>query len=70
MAQADALGAHTGFLYQHVHELSNLIEDVLVPQAGLRRDALVDELTDALGATAAAVVLSTHDRQLLRDVDD
>ena len=32
--------------------------------------ALVDELTDALGATAAAVVLSTHDRQLLRDVDD
>ncbi len=30
--------------------------------------ALVDELTDALGATAAAVVLSTHDRQLLRDV--
>lgn len=32
--------------------------------------ALVDELTDALGATQAAVVLSTHDRQLLRDVDD
>lgn len=32
--------------------------------------ALVDELTDALGATAAAVVLSTHDRQLLRDVDE
>ncbi|WP_336643731.1 ABC-F family ATP-binding cassette domain-containing protein [Microbacterium sp. MMO-113] len=32
--------------------------------------ALVDELTDALGATAAAVVLSTHDRQLLRDVSD
>jgi macrolide transport system ATP-binding/permease protein len=32
--------------------------------------ALVDELTDALGATEAAVVLSTHDRQLLRDVDD
>jgi macrolide transport system ATP-binding/permease protein len=31
--------------------------------------ALVDELTDALGATQAAVVLSTHDRQLLRDVD-
>ncbi|MGF2948208.1 ABC-F family ATP-binding cassette domain-containing protein [Microbacterium alcoholitolerans] len=30
--------------------------------------ALVDELTDALGATQAAVVLSTHDRQLLRDV--
>ena len=30
--------------------------------------ALVDELTDALGATEAAVVLSTHDRQLLRDV--
>ena len=32
--------------------------------------ALVDELTDALGATQAAVVLSTHERQLLRDVDD
>lgn len=32
--------------------------------------ALVDELTDALGATSAAVVLSTHDRQLLRDVDE
>ncbi len=32
--------------------------------------ALVDELTDALKATSAAVVLSTHDRQLLRDLDD
>ncbi len=32
--------------------------------------ALVDELTEALGGTPAAVVLSTHDRQLLRDVDD
>ncbi|MEV0947561.1 ABC-F family ATP-binding cassette domain-containing protein [Rhodococcus sp. NPDC049939] len=32
--------------------------------------ALVDELTDALGATQAAVVLSTHDRQFLRDIDD
>ncbi|RUR01199.1 ABC-F family ATP-binding cassette domain-containing protein [Labedella endophytica] len=32
--------------------------------------ALVDELTDALGVTEAAVVLSTHDRQLLRDVDE
>lgn len=31
--------------------------------------ALVDELTDALGATQAAVILSTHDRQLLRDVE-
>ncbi|NLU84859.1 ABC-F family ATP-binding cassette domain-containing protein [Rhodococcus sp. HNM0569] len=31
--------------------------------------ALVDELTDALGATAAAVVVSTHDRQLLTDLD-
>ena len=30
--------------------------------------ALVDELTDALGATQAAVVVSSHDRQLLRDV--
>ncbi|MFC6258704.1 AAA family ATPase, partial [Kocuria oceani] len=29
--------------------------------------ALVDELTEALAATAAAVVLTTHDRQLLRD---
>ena len=29
--------------------------------------ALVDELTAALDATAAAVVLATHDRQLLRD---
>lgn len=29
--------------------------------------ALVDELTEALGATSAAVVLATHDRQLLRD---
>ena len=32
--------------------------------------ALVDELTEALGATQAAVILSSHDRQLLRDVDD
>lgn len=32
--------------------------------------ALVDELTEALGTTQAAVVLSTHDRQLLRDVAD
>lgn len=31
--------------------------------------ALVDELTDALNATQAAVVVSTHDRQLLRDVE-
>ncbi|QDQ97313.1 ATP-binding cassette domain-containing protein [Tomitella fengzijianii] len=29
---------------------------------------LVDELTEALGGTEAAVVLATHDRQLLRDV--
>ena len=29
--------------------------------------ALVDELTQALEATDAAVVLSSHDRQLLRD---
>ncbi|GAA2840743.1 macrolide transport system ATP-binding/permease protein [Leucobacter komagatae] len=29
--------------------------------------ALVDELTEALGATEVAVVLSSHDRQLLRD---
>jgi macrolide transport system ATP-binding/permease protein len=28
---------------------------------------LVDELTEALAATAAAVVIATHDRQLLRD---
>lgn len=32
--------------------------------------ALVDELTDALNATQAAVIVSTHDRQLLRDVND
>ncbi|MBK1783199.1 ABC-F family ATP-binding cassette domain-containing protein [Prauserella cavernicola] len=31
---------------------------------------LVDELTEALGATGAAVVLATHDRQLLRDTAD
>ena len=31
--------------------------------------ALVDELTDALNATSAAVIVSTHDRQLLRDVE-
>lgn len=30
--------------------------------------ALVDELTEALSATAAAVVIVTHDRQLRRDV--
>ncbi|OLT36911.1 ABC transporter [Actinomadura sp. CNU-125] len=30
--------------------------------------ALVDELTDALQATSAAVVLATHDRQLQKDV--
>lgn len=29
---------------------------------------LVDELTDALGATDAVVVLATHDRQLRRDI--
>ncbi|MFI6909051.1 ATP-binding cassette domain-containing protein [Nonomuraea sp. NPDC050394] len=32
--------------------------------------ALVEELTQALHATAAAVVMATHDRQLLRDVAD
>lgn len=32
--------------------------------------ALVDELTDALGTTPAAVVVSTHDRQLLRDTGE
>lgn len=32
--------------------------------------ALVDELTEALGATNAAVIVSSHDRQLLRDVRD
>ncbi|KAA1424738.1 ABC-F family ATP-binding cassette domain-containing protein [Mumia zhuanghuii] len=31
--------------------------------------ALVDELTEALGATGAAVVVATHDRQMLRDLD-
>ncbi|MCD7443163.1 ATP-binding cassette domain-containing protein [Streptomyces lincolnensis] len=30
--------------------------------------ALVDELTDALRATGAAVVLATHDRQMQRDI--
>jgi macrolide transport system ATP-binding/permease protein len=30
--------------------------------------ALVDELTEALDATAAAVVVVTHDRQLRRDL--
>lgn len=30
---------------------------------------LVDELTEALGATDAAVVVSTHDRQFLRDTE-
>jgi len=29
----------------------------------------VDELTEALDTTGAAVVLATHDRQLLRDTD-
>ena len=32
--------------------------------------ALVDELTEALGTTQAAVVVSTHDRQLLRDLSE
>ncbi|WP_280344156.1 ABC-F family ATP-binding cassette domain-containing protein [Nocardia neocaledoniensis] len=32
--------------------------------------ALVDELTEALTGTGAAVVLATHDRQLLRDLAD
>jgi len=32
--------------------------------------ALVDELTEALRATAAAVVVATHDRQTLRDLAD
>jgi macrolide transport system ATP-binding/permease protein len=31
---------------------------------------LVDELTEAMGATRAAVVVATHDRQLLRDTAD
>lgn len=31
---------------------------------------LVNELTEALGGTQAAVILSSHDRQLLRDVDE
>lgn len=31
--------------------------------------ALVDELTEALNAPHAAVIVSTHDRQLLRDAD-
>ncbi|MBB3037010.1 ABC-F family ATP-binding cassette domain-containing protein [Hoyosella altamirensis] len=31
--------------------------------------ALVDELTEALSTTEAAVVISTHDRQMLRDLD-
>nr|WP_236594968.1 ABC-F family ATP-binding cassette domain-containing protein [Saccharothrix sp. 6-C] len=31
--------------------------------------ALVDELTTALGSTPAAVVIATHDRQLLRDTE-
>ncbi|MFD3698414.1 ABC-F family ATP-binding cassette domain-containing protein [Streptomyces sp. NPDC058646] len=31
---------------------------------------LVDELTDAIRATSAAVVVATHDRQLLRDLAD
>jgi macrolide transport system ATP-binding/permease protein len=30
--------------------------------------ALVDELTDALQVTAAAVVVATHDRQMQRDL--
>lgn len=32
--------------------------------------ALVDELTEALATTDAAVVISTHDRQMLRDTAD
>ncbi|MGW0845498.1 ABC-F family ATP-binding cassette domain-containing protein [Streptomyces sp. NPDC002787] len=32
--------------------------------------ALVDELTDALRATDAAVVVATHDRQMQRDIHD
>lgn len=32
--------------------------------------SLVDELTEALSGTQAAVVLSSHDRQLLRDFED
>ncbi|MFE0592934.1 ATP-binding cassette domain-containing protein [Micromonospora echinospora] len=32
--------------------------------------ALVDELTDAIRTTSAAVVVATHDRQLLRDLAD
>jgi macrolide transport system ATP-binding/permease protein len=32
--------------------------------------ALVDELTEAIRGTGAAVVLATHDRQLLRDLAD
>ncbi|WP_234375206.1 hypothetical protein, partial [Streptomyces scabiei] len=32
--------------------------------------ALVDELTEALRATEAAVVVATHDRQMRRDIRD
>lgn len=32
--------------------------------------ALVDELTDAIRETRAAVVVATHDRQMLRDLTD
>lgn len=32
--------------------------------------ALVDELTDAIRATSAAIVVATHDRQLLTDLAD
>ena len=31
---------------------------------------LVDELTEAIRGTGAAIVLATHDRQLLRDLAD
>ena len=31
---------------------------------------LVDELTEALRATRSAVVVATHDRQMLRDLSD
>ena len=32
--------------------------------------SLVDEMTEALGVTRSAVVVATHDRQMLRDLGD
>ena len=49
--------------------VADIHDGATVMIGGFGTAGLPDELTDALNATQAAVIVSTHDRQLLRDVD-